>query len=924
MADVITRTTLEHAEADVQSLALVINGASDEGGDGIVTTRLGRDIPTLARVISGLQGTDLEGTLASALSARITGSRWTFGAQPSRGIEAGDLPQMSASVMGVGTAAVLSVAWTALAAYGPTSAAVKIADTETTLAHGECLYVDLAQTPVGDVYAVTQSELSPTVAEELDDGYLLLAANVSGAIVGQLGAALASAALARSVGEQTIGRDPDVSNAAGVSASSYFIADSLSTTDAVLRQVEVAWSGAASAAILVASVGSGGALTLVSRTPISLVDGVNVIPCLVDVPAGCVVGIGAVPGIRYQSGSAGRTLWYCAGYPSTATAVSLSYSALALRITLSGRVVGGAETAFALRETMGETMDVGWGAPIVATGSTAPNPYSIVWSNALDEDVTVDTLTVGCSAPGTLTLCAMSLTADFHASVIRSTAFPVVAGVNTLSPAFRLSAGEHIGVIGTSIKYQAYANNGAVQHRSYNGAISADTLTVAGVHRFEIGVSVTSGLRGQVLALGDATDTAVVSSGIGLLAEADASGVEDATSLLAAARVAHAAPCIPAGTFAVTAVPVGGAGLWGAGHLKQGGDAFFLRPGPASTSLYDGLRAALLEHIAAGDVLTVIGDSISHWAHAETGPQHWFNLLLRFANLGAAAQDEPIMTALRPSSTYVPSFYGLTVSGGSTGTAGPIGESLILAAGDYLEFAGAYAQVDVFAQRASGAGTLAVSFGGTSYGSTSFSGAAANDVHSGFPATGQAAYGTYRITASGGPVEITGLVREGAATAASGTSRARLRGLRAAHGSYLLRSFSDARVASIMAQAEHWGGKCVPIIALGINDALNDPASTVVASAEALLARLESHSVPRIYAVTPMRPSASWDSVFNARRWESAIGGLLRVYREHGVHVLPTASLDWPAAGLCSDGLHPNVAGHRMFAQLVAEGISTA
>jgi hypothetical protein len=136
-------------------------------------------------------------------------------------------------------------------------------------------------------------------------------------------------------------------------------------------------------------------------------------------------------------------------------------------------------------------------------------------------------------------------------------------------------------------------------------------------------------------------------------------------------------------------------------------------------------------------------------------------------------------------------FAGATVS---TGTNGPIVESLILASGAAITFTGAYATVGVFYTQQSGAGSLAFQYNvGTAFGTTNAAGATELDRYAGH-ATGQTASGTYTITASGGPVEITGLVRLGVKTAGSAP---RLLTARHAHGSYSFGSFNaTARAAA--------------------------------------------------------------------------------------------------------------------------------
>lgn len=260
-----------------------------------------------------------------------------------------------------------------------------------------------------------------------------------------------------------------------------------------------------------------------------------------------------------------------------------------------------------------------------------------------------------------------------------------------------------------------------------------------------------------------------------------------------------------------------------------------------------------------------------HWALASNRPAHWFNRVTQFANV-SIADDEPGMTALRPSSTYTPAFYGVTTSGTvSTGTRGPLGESIILADGASLAFTGAYEQVDVHHTQDAGQGSLAFAFnGGAAYKTVNAAGALALDQHSGPSLTGQAASGNYTVTVAGGPVEITGLIRLGIKAAGS---RPRLRTPRAAHGSYTFASFNAPRLASAVAQCGYAGGKIVPVLALGINDSFGTPPATISTSITSIINTLEAALAP------PTRPSSPWDGSYTGgRTYDAALGAIRQTY----------------------------------------------
>ncbi len=67
----ITKTQLEHAAVDVESLQAVINGPAQPG---LVVTRLGRQVKTLARITGELAASDIGASVAAELNNKnVTG-----------------------------------------------------------------------------------------------------------------------------------------------------------------------------------------------------------------------------------------------------------------------------------------------------------------------------------------------------------------------------------------------------------------------------------------------------------------------------------------------------------------------------------------------------------------------------------------------------------------------------------------------------------------------------------------------------------------------------------------------------------------------------------------------------------------------------------------------------------------------------------
>lgn len=745
----------------------------------------------------------------------------------------------------------------------------------------------------------------------------LIGATAARAKVGLDGAVAADA----EVGVDVHGLAPIASGSTANNATCYFWPDGIKSYDQALTRVEVAVTTARTAAILVAQVNGDGTLTLVNSTPITLAAGVNSVAAQVFVPAGCIVGLGNL-GTYYYSVIA-PICWTTAATPATSTAKTISTTNAAnMRLTLAANTKAKAElgyaSAAATAAVIGAVASVGWPS-LVATGSNAP-AYTVIPQTPAPADGRVTRVQVASNAGGAARIFACTIGAGPIATITAYQDVTLAAGLNDIPVTIPITAGQYAGIYAAGtvgLKFQNSTNPLGIAYW-YQTALPAGSAVITSTsHRFELALTIKTGLQagsGAALPTG---------SGLDYFEAADKTGVTDATALFATAKSGHPAPYVPPGDYAVTALPASGGGLWGPGRPFVNGTRFFLPAQPRVTTLLTALRSAFAEHIAAGDVLTLIGDSISHWSAATTGAAHWFNRFTAFANLGIAA-DQPIMTALRSSSTYTPAFYGLTVSGGTGGTIGPLGESLILAAADYIEFTGAYEQIDVFAKQVAGAGTLSITYnGGAAFGTKSYAGATTLDVISGFPATGQVASGTYRITASVGPVELTGLIRLGVNASTTAVAPRRLRTMRAAHGSYTFANFNPTATASILAQAAHAGGKCVPIIALGINDSFGTAPGTIITNATALLDNLEAGGVTRMFGILPMRPSSGWNASYTGgRTFDAAIGPLRALYRSRGVTILPVDALDWVNEGLLSDGLHPNDLGNDRLASLVVEALA--
>jgi hypothetical protein len=712
--------------------------------------------------------------------------------------------------------------------------------------------------------------------------------------------------------------EPDTSGIAFANPTIYVWPLAKQEYEQVLTKLEVGVSTAGTFKLFVLRHENDNTLTLVSSQPVNFagtgaldIDDLDVL-----VPAGCVVGLQCNTGATYYTAGAtpgGASLWYILDgnvgnhTPYTVAAANAPH----WRITLNGEISGKARVAYdqvqELAASIGQTIVLGWPSP-VSTGTDVPGGYSIIFPTPALADGYFTRARVGVDLPGSADLIVCEVSGGLVVTVLSATTVSLAPGVNTIDLQVPIAAGQYVGIRGGNYKFQNAVNPQGIAVWAKGSAVqSGDTVVLGSQHRFEVELTVATGL------FATADGGGAVGTGLDVLAQADSTGGSDSTGDFADARGSHPFPYVRPGTFAVTALPATGGGFWGPGKINLNGDRFFIPEAPQGGNLFDRFRSRLADVIADDDVIALMADSIGHFATAPSGPEHWFNLVCRFANAGIA-KDEPIMTALRPSSTYTPAFYGVTTAGTvSTGTNGPIGESLILGAGASLSFTGAYEQVDVFYTRAAGAGTLAFSFnGGAAYKNVVAAGANALDLFTGPSLTAQAGSGTYTITATGGPVEITGLVRLGIKAAGS---RKRLRFGRFAHGSWTFGSFQGAPVQSIVKQSQYAGGKAVLVSALGTNDMFGSDPAAFVATAKTVIDAAIAGGVEKLVGIIPSRMGPSWNSIFTGgRSYDEAVGPLLRMYLDYGALLVRLDDRDWTGEGLQADQLHPNGPGQHPYA----------
>lgn len=687
--------------------------------------------------------------------------------------------------------------------------------------------------------------------------------------------------------------------------------------------------GVIKVSIITLNTGTGGVSAITASDDIEVVAGVATYPLNLAISAGQYIAVTG-SNFAYQafSNPEAKSVWFKSGSVLASGNTLTLNSQHRYEISLSFQTGIKARTTLLEQSAVSEDSLIsslnalsygGFPEPLVATGTSVPTNYTVFPRTPVVEDGVLTSVTIGCGASGTMKIYVADINSSGVVTIVSTTTVSTVAGINTYSLNVAVAAGQFVGVGGGNYRYQPNSNPTGLLVWLKNGVpANGDTLTNSSSHRYEVRFSIGAPFRGAIVDLSGVPD--VQTSGLSQLKSGDNTGVADATTVFANGGAQHPFPYVRPGSYALTSINKSGAGFWGPGKLTVDGGRFFIPPDPMTGNLLTGLRAALQEDISAANVVTLIGDSVSHFAFASTGAKHWFNMFTRFANYGIA-KDEPVMTALRSSSTYTPAFYGVSTSGTiTTGTRGPLAESAILAAGASISFTGSYEQIDVFYTQQSGAGSISFSYnGGAAYKTVSAAGTLTLDVYTGPSATTSNTSGTYTITATGGPVELTGLIRLAPKTA--GTPP-RLLTNRSAHGSYAFPSFTAATITSILKQGTFAGGKCVPIVALGINDSFGTAPSTIVTNATTVLDALAAGNVPRIFAIPPIRPSSAWDASYTGgRTFDGAAGPLRKLYRDRGVIVLPADNI-WINQSLQQDGLHPNDDGNDAMAQTVIETIS--
>ena len=708
-----------------------------------------------------------------------------------------------------------------------------------------------------------------------------------------------------------------------VSGAARFFLSTPATISGVIEKVHVAVDLAQSAEFYVCSVNPDGTLNLVASTALALTAGANTVAVDLPVSAGHVVGVLCPSGIYYTPDAATTPLWVTNGPVTTNTPKVVGGNhRLEFGVTVSGEVLGGVHVlrgrTASLESDFGQIEVLGV-APSAVAPVVASSGYAWILSIPATRAARIRKFQVASTVAQTAQVIVVAANPDGTVSLVSATPVEVAAGVTTVALDIPIAAGQYVGYFPPAggLRYVAGSGLGGWLTAGLPATATPKTESGAGSWSLQLGFTLGTGVNGDVVWLTTRASAALAADPASL-SVLSGNLPADTTAAFAAARQNHPMPYVPQGAFQVTSLPGSGNGFWGPGKVNLNGRRFLLPSAPGPSSLLLRLRSALASEIATAAPLVLIGDSISHGASATTRDKHWLSMLSSFANCEISPLDEPAITNLDPSGWP---FFGLSASGTvSPGTSGPVGASLILAAGASLSFTGAYERVDVFYNQAPGAGTLSLSWNAAApFKTINCAGTTDLDRTTGPSPTGQTASGIYAITAADGPVEITGLVRLGVKPA--GTPP-RLLTWRAARSGFTFPDYTTGRIASLMKQtAAVSTHKPFVVMALGTNDAFGALPAELETRVADLAGALKASGVTRLAAILPSRPSSAWVYPVGTS-YDAALGALVRAYRQEEIAVLPVHAVDYIAEPLTSDGLHPNDAGNERMAQIIVEALA--
>jgi hypothetical protein len=746
--------------------------------------------------------------------------------------------------------------------------------------------------------------------------------NSATAAANSAAAASVTAANVPSLTSQLIGVASPVTGAGGTLTGNFsFVPAVAATVTGFIRKVVVATNLAQTATLFVCTLNGDGTLSIVagSATAVQLAVGVNNLAVKIPITTGQYLGIQG-NSLYNQSGNAPAT-WYTTGLVGTSSSKTIiANHGLQFNAFIESPYLSQLDDAGALVTAYGSASQIGVAAP--AFNASAAGTFSLFHNIASPQAGFVQSLRIQVKNTDLAALLlVVNVNGDNTVTLVSSTPIALRPGDNLITYANpAVAAGQYVGVY-TKAGVCLVSGKPDAFYISGVPAVSTAKTGFLGSYGLQYNVVVSSGAMQQVAnALSD-------QGGLGDIIPVDNSGVGDATAEILLSRTADPLPYVPAGVYAVTSVRNEGDGLWGPGHIKLNGTHFYIPRAPRVSSLQRQFRAALMRQIADRSGLLLFGDSLLQ-GDLPTGLNyldHWTVAATRFVNAFVSPTDLPVFTQFSTGASGGVA-HGITLPASPTidATTGPVNQSLVLAAGQSISLTGLFGYVDVLFERKVGAGSLAFSFnGGAAYKTIDCSGSAASDQTTYVlgTTTGQSASGTYTITATGGPVTITGVIRLGLE---ADIYRRRLPVINCAVNGIPVTSLSVARIASAVRQAKSFGGNSPgALMAFGENDQTTNLPDTIYANINSKIADVKAGGVKTIWGCDILRPTDTQYAYSAGCSYEGANGAVRAAYQDNGVPIIPLSSIDFVGLGhLTVDGVHPALSGQPLFGQVVVEGIA--
>lgn len=680
-------------------------------------------------------------------------------------------------------------------------------------------------------------------------------------------------------------------------------------TSGYLTSLLIAVSSVQTATVLVANLNGDGTLTVTNKLLVTLTTGINNLTNLsLPVVSGQYVGIYAT-NVYYTPSAASLNIWYTAGLTGTSTAKTvLTGQGLQFQITISALSRLSVDTVPSLSTALGSCSVFGK-TTITATGITTSSNLTLYNAQQTTTDGYIESLQVAVLSPQYATIVVASInSANTQFTLISSATVYLSAGFNTITNVnLAVSAGQFVGVYASGI-YTTGSGLAAWYTTGLTGVgTSIIKLTNFGL---QLNYTISSGVQKKINALTNAT-------GLLVALNADSSGVADSTASFAKARATTKSIYVPEGTYSVTALPNYGDGLYGNGKVNVNNTQFVIPYKPLPTSLYLKLRNYFAPQLYDKSPVVLIGDSISVGYGPSTAANSWFYKFNAFVNLYTSPNDLPSMVNF--DSALPPSFFGVTIPASPTlGSNGPTRHSLILSSGQSISFTGIYEDVSVFYTQATSAGSLVFDYNSTVFRTINCAGSTAYDVTTYPNPTSQTTSQTYTITATGGSVEITGVMRLGVTNT---NQPPRLFTMNHSHGSYSITTFTTNALNSIIKQSQFAGGNnALAIIALGENDQLTTLPSVIYTNLINMITTLKTGGFKTIIGCGVLKPASGVYTYSAGCSYDGANGAIRSAFRDQNCRIISIDAIDFDGLGFGTP--HPNDEGQVKYLQMMAETIS--